>query len=72
MKSADDDTMRDDYDFSSAVRGKHANAFARRRGVVVLAPDVLEAFPDTEAVNNALRLLIQAGKAATGSAPQGH
>jgi hypothetical protein len=57
--------MRDEYDFSTAVRGKHAEAFARRKGVVVLAPDVVDAFPDTESVNNALRLLIRTGKAAT-------
>ncbi len=69
MSNADDqDTMRDEYDFSAAVHGKHAEAFARRKGVVVLAPDVADVFPDTEAVNNALRLLIRAGKAATGTA----
>ncbi|HKS91837.1 MAG TPA: hypothetical protein VJQ83_07905 [Tepidiformaceae bacterium] len=64
MNNSDDDTMRDEYDFTKAVRGKHAAAFARRKGVVVLAPDVLEAFPDTDSVNNALRILIRAGKAA--------
>ena len=66
MSNAEDnDTMREEYDFSTAVRGKHAEAFASRKGVVVLAPDVADVFPDTEAVNNALRLLIRAGKAAT-------
>jgi hypothetical protein len=39
------DTMRDEYDFSGGVRGKYASRFARGSNVVVLKPDVAEAFP---------------------------
>ena len=49
--------MRDEYDFSAGVRGKYAARFARGSNVVVLDPDVARAFPDSEAVNSALRAL---------------
>jgi len=49
------DGMRAEYDFSNAVRGKYAGRFARGSNVVVLAPDVAEAFKTTKAVNDALR-----------------
>jgi hypothetical protein len=47
--------MRKEYDFSRGVRGKYASRFARRSNVVVLAPDVAEAFTSSQAVNDALR-----------------
>ncbi len=49
--------MKDEYDFSSGVRGKYASRFAEGSNVVVLDPDVAEVFPDTESVNRALRAL---------------
>ncbi len=49
--------MLEDYDFSGGVRGKYAERFARGSSVVVLDPDVAEVFPDSEAVNRALRAL---------------
>ncbi len=49
--------MRDEYDFSGAVRGKYASRFAQGTNIVVLDPDVAEVFGDSEAVNEALRLL---------------
>ena len=49
--------MRDEYDFSTGVRGKYAARFAHGSNVVVLDPDVARAFPDSEAVNSALRAL---------------
>jgi len=42
-------------DFSGGVRGKYAAHFARGTNVVVLAPDVAEAFKTSRAVNDALR-----------------
>jgi hypothetical protein len=56
------DTMRPRYDMTGGVRGKYA---ARRKGDVVMvpiAPDVAAAFPDAEAVNEALRVLLKAAK----------
>jgi hypothetical protein len=54
-----DDEMRDHYEFSSGVRGKYAARYAEGSNVVVLAPDVAEVFPDSVAVNEALRTLVR-------------
>jgi hypothetical protein len=54
--------MRDEYDFSGGVRGKHARRFAAGSNVVVLDPDVAKAFPDSAAVNEALRALLNTKK----------
>jgi hypothetical protein len=55
----DRDTMRPEYDFSHAVRGKHYKAFRAGTNVVFLDPDVAKAFADSASVNQALRLLLQ-------------
>ena len=47
------------YDFSKGERGKYAKRYAEGTNVVVLAPDVAAAFPDSESVNDALRALVQ-------------
>lgn len=57
--------MRDEYDFSEGVRGKYASRFAEGSNVIVLEPDVAEAFPDGQAVNEALRVLARAMKKAS-------
>jgi hypothetical protein len=44
-----------DIDFSGGVRGKYAARWAAGTNVVVLSPDVAEVFPDSMAVNEALR-----------------
>lgn len=54
---AADDEMRPEYDFSGAVRGKYYERFRRSSNVVLLDPDVSEAFPNSAAVNQALRAL---------------
>ena len=53
----DRDTMRPEYDFSGAVRGVTAARYAAGTNIVVIDPDVLDVFPDSAAVNNALRAL---------------
>ncbi|HEY6246207.1 MAG TPA: hypothetical protein VIX17_19810 [Pyrinomonadaceae bacterium] len=50
-----DPDMLDEYDFSNGVRGKYVDRFAKGSNVIVLDPDVAEVFPDSEAVNQALR-----------------
>ena len=47
--------MRKEYDFAGGVRGKYAARYAKGSNVVVLAPDVAEAFRTAEEVNEALR-----------------
>jgi hypothetical protein len=47
--------MRREYDFSAGVRGKYAKRFAAGTNLVLLEPDVADAFPTAKAVNAALR-----------------
>ena len=54
------DTMRAEYDFSGGIRGKYAKRYALGTNVVVLEPDVAEAFPTARAVNAALRKMLRA------------
>jgi hypothetical protein len=54
--SADRDTMRDEYDFSDAMRGVTAARYAKGANVVI-DPEVLDVFPDGNAANEALRSL---------------
>jgi hypothetical protein len=49
--------MRPEYNFRSGVRGKYVTRYREGRNVVVLDPDIAEAFPNAEAVNRALRPL---------------
>ncbi len=51
------DTMRAEYDFSSAVRGVTAARYAQGANIVVIDPAVLDVFPDGKAVNQTLRAL---------------
>ncbi len=64
---ADDDDLRDEYDLThlqGGVRGKYVQQYRAGTKLVRLEPDVAVAFPTEEAVNTALRLLMQAGKKA--------
>jgi hypothetical protein len=51
--------MLQEYDFGGGVRGKYADRFAEGSNVVLLAPDVAAVFPNSDAVNEALRTLIK-------------
>jgi hypothetical protein len=61
---ADVDTMRPEYDFSRAVRGVTAARYAQGTNVILLDPDVAELFPDTQAVNEALRTFARLARVA--------
>lgn len=50
--------MQAEYDFSGAVRGKYAKAYAAGTNVIVLDPEVARVFPDSLSVNEALRSLL--------------
>jgi hypothetical protein len=54
--------MRAEYDFSKGVRGKYAQRFREGTNIVVLAPEVAEMFPDSAAVNDALKALVRIAK----------
>jgi hypothetical protein len=53
------DEPSSEYDFSAGQRGKYAARFAAGTNIVVLSPDVAKVFPDSDAVNDALRTLIK-------------
>jgi hypothetical protein len=57
------DELRSEYkrsDFGMLVRGKYAARLAKQTNIVVLDPEVAEAFPNDKAVNKALKGLIEA------------
>jgi len=60
------DDLRPDYDLKEllkgGVQGKYADRYREGTNLVRLAPDVARAFPTEEAVNEALRLVIQLKK----------
>lgn len=63
--------MKAEYDFSKGIRGKYAKAFASGTNIVVLDPDVAAVFPDSKAVNEALRVIVRVAskRIAQGSKP---
>jgi hypothetical protein len=59
------DELRPEYrreDFGNMVRGKYAQQMREATNVIVLDPDVAEAFPNSEAVNQTLRRLLDLAK----------
>jgi hypothetical protein len=62
-KPKDDDyELRDEYDLSRmpvVAKGRYVPHRRVGKNVVVLAPDVAQAFPTDEAVNEALRLVMR-------------
>jgi hypothetical protein len=57
-----DDDLRPEYDASvlrGGVRGKYLERYRSGTNLALLAPDVRAAFPTDEAVNRALRSLMQ-------------
>lgn len=64
-KSETTDDLRPEYkrsDFGKIIRGKYANRIKTETNVVLLEPDIAKAFPNDEAVNNALRHLLEETK----------
>jgi hypothetical protein len=67
-KQANRDELRAEYDLSKmqgAVRGKYAQRYKEGSNVIMLAPDVAEAFPNAQAVNEALRLLMNIARSSS-------
>ena len=48
-----------EYDFSHGRPNKYAKRYAEGTNLVLLAPDVARLFPDSAAVNDALRALVK-------------
>ncbi|HEV7668933.1 MAG TPA: hypothetical protein VGS22_10435 [Thermoanaerobaculia bacterium] len=62
-KDEKDDDLEPEYDLRAllkdSVQGKYAERFQQGTNLVLLDPEVAKAFPDSQAVNDALRLVIQ-------------
>lgn len=57
-----EDDLRPEYNFAQmegGVRGKYVERYRAGTKLVLLDPDVAQAFPNDAAVNDALRVLIQ-------------
>lgn len=68
MNPTDKDDLRPEYPqelIRSGIRGKYARRYREGSNVVVIDPDLTDAFPTSEAVNAALReyLATHGGKA---------
>ena len=63
LKTEMDDELRLEYDLrellKGGIRGKYAERYRASTNLVLLDPDVAKAFPSEEAVNEALRLVLQ-------------
>ena len=65
------DTMREEYDFSGGVRGKHYEAYRQGTNLVLLEPDVAKIFKDSATVNSALRMLAKIAQEYVPTQPKG-
>jgi hypothetical protein len=48
-----------DFDFSKAERGKYYRQYRESSNIIILEPDVASVFKNSEAVNAALRAMLQ-------------
>jgi len=63
------DELRPEYkreDLGKGVRGKYFQEYREGTNLVLLSPDVARVFPTDEAVNEALRSLIDVAEKSTG------
>src|SRR6266511_2335899 len=74
MKRTPVDGMRSEYDFASmkgGLRGKYVERVRQGTNIVVIEPEVAEAFPTEQAVNEALKGVLRTAQAvrSTGGLP---
>jgi len=66
--SNDKDTLREEYSeelIKSGERGKYAQRYREGTNVVLIDPDLHKLFPDSEAVNRALREYLSSKRTGT-------
>ncbi len=69
MKKAKSDELRPEYrreDLGPGVRGKYLEAYRAGTNLVLLSPEIAKVFPTEEAVNDALRSLIEVAEKSVG------
>ena len=60
--SKSNDEMKPEYDLESlgkGVRGKYYEQYQKSTNIVVIEPDLSDVFPNTKAVNDALRKVLE-------------
>jgi len=65
IKKQDDYELNDEYDLSKMTilpKGRFDPKHRIGNNIIVLEPDIAKAFPNDQAVNEALRLLLKASK----------
>ena len=68
-KAKTSDELRPEYkreDLGVGVRGKYFEDYSKGTNLVLLSPEVAKVFPTAEAVNDALRSLINLAEKSTG------
>ena len=66
--SSDKDTLRDEYPedlIKSGAKGKYVEKYREGTNVVLIDPELHKLFPDSEAVNRALREYVSSKRSAT-------
>lgn len=69
MKTVKNEEMRKEYkreDLGKGIRGKYFEEYKKGTNLVLLSPDVAEAFPDDDSVNEALRSLMKIARQSAG------
>ena len=69
MKKAKSDELRTEYrreDLGPGVRGKYLEAYRAGTNLVLLSPDIAKVFSTEQAVNDALRSLIEVAQRSVG------
>ena len=64
------DNLRPEYDLTKLkgrIRGKYYEKAKAGTNLVLIDPDLAQAFPDTDSVNHALRLLVHVSSVVTSS-----
>ena len=61
------DEMKPEYDIRGGDRGKYYERYHQATNVVLLEPDVAAVFHDSDSVNRALRVLIDAARGQVGN-----
>ena len=67
MSNSEENDVRPEYDLKKlgpAVRGKYYEQYQESTNVVVIDSDLHSAFPNTKAVNDALRELLESRRGA--------
>lgn len=70
MRKNNAEELRSEYrreDLGPGIRGKYLEAYRAGTNLVLLSPDVAKAFPTDEAVNDALRSLVEVAQRSVGS-----